>query len=77
MYVTCPKCHNRVHSEFGDCPYCVWKGDAGPGTDLRRILGNGNSTSIADSRSRAYAQWCIAHPGSTQEERKAAYAALP
>ena len=34
---TCPKCGNGVR-KGKLCPYCVWKGDIGPGKELRDII---------------------------------------
>ena len=34
----CAKCGNEETNEHGQCTYCVWKGDIGPGADLKEIL---------------------------------------
>jgi hypothetical protein len=36
----CPRCRNTEKTSGGDCWYCAWKGDAGPGAELREIIAN-------------------------------------
>ena len=34
----CPKCGNTETNSNGDCSYCSWKGDVGPGAELKEIV---------------------------------------
>jgi hypothetical protein len=59
------------------CPYCIWKGDEGPGLAIVNSLGNKISTKRSRTEvSRAYADYCENNPEATQEDRKAEYQRL-
>ncbi len=34
----CPRCYNTLFTKSGDCAYCIWTGDIGPGAQLRQII---------------------------------------
>jgi len=34
----CPRCKNTHLTKEGLCAYCVWKGDVGPGAELRAMI---------------------------------------
>ena len=40
----CVKCGNEETNEHGQCTYCVWKGDIGPGADLKEIIKKSNGS---------------------------------
>jgi hypothetical protein len=35
----CTRCNNQLDKD-GSCPYCIWKGDEGPGKQLKEIIKN-------------------------------------
>jgi hypothetical protein len=39
----CERCGNQKMSKDGSCPYCVWKGDEGPGAVLRESIRRSNA----------------------------------
>lgn len=40
--IKCPKCNNYLKNNI--CEYCIWKGDAGPGLQLKNIIKIHNNT---------------------------------
>lgn len=73
----CPLCKNTLFDSHGQCVYCVWKGDAGPGLRLKHVLGTTQRRKVnIQSVSKKYEEWCDANRPSTQEQRKAAYAQI-
>ena len=44
----CPKCNNNLIKD-NPCSYCVWKGDIGPGKELRDII---KRSPVADIKHR-------------------------
>ena len=40
----CVRCGNRETNKNGQCAYCVWKGDIGPGADLKEMIKKPNGS---------------------------------
>lgn len=73
----CDLCGNKGKNKAGQCEYCLWKGDIGPGKLLREKLGT-VTTKVNEMAnvSKRYAMWCEMNPSSTQEDRKEAYSVI-